>query len=813
MKIAMVCPASPHGVVGGAERYWEGLVDALNAETEHEATLVKVTSAESNLAELVTSYVTFDAAVLDEFDMVISGKYPAWMVRHRNHIVHMSHTLRGLYDTYDPNAPRSARPESPQGRELVHALRTLAPGSDTERRVVLSLATQLIANVPAEHPDMRFPGPLARELVHWLDADALDPRRIRRHYAISHTVANRDGYFPPGVKVEVAIHPTGLGGLRPGPYRSIFTASRLDGPKRIGLIVEAMQFVTGPCELRIAGTGPLERELRERAYHDDRITFLGRIDDAQLADEYANALVVPFVPYEEDLGLITLEAQLSGKPVVTCRDSGGVVEMVSDHSDGFVVDPHPEAIGAALSKFVLDRSLAERMGQRGRARAREITWRRLIRQLLTERPPKAAPAKRPQVVFFNTYAAEPARHGGQVRANRLLRSLSNHYDVHYIAVTERQLGKTGYIFPSVWQTIIEPSTRSREIEAAIAPPAGVPVGDLAALLAAGESPDLRELADAAMRHASAVVLTHPYLYPLIRDLDREMPIIYDSQNAEWSLKRSVFPRSQVGAALAAAVAEAEAATMRRAQLVTAVSDDDVEALRELTATMAEFVVVPNGVDVDATEFVSGAERRARRAQWLTSLRNGGWHTTASDVAVFMGSGHPPNVEAAGAVLRAAARMPDVLFVLVGSHVNELQAVPTGRNVIARGIVDAEEMHLLLTMCSVALNPMRTGSGTNIKMLDYFAAGAPTVSTLVGARGLGAVHDVHVILADDTADGLVDGIGLIRAQPARADRLARAARDLAQPYDWQVLGERFRAQLDRVTSHNRGGGAGAGGRNG
>ena len=113
-----------------------------------------------------------------------------------------------------------------------------------------------LESVPSDHPDLAFPGPVARELVQWLDAHALHPTRISRYFAISPTVARRPGYFPAGVAVDVAIPPSSLSGLHSGPYRSIFTASRLDAPKRVDLLIDAMQFVTGSCELRIAGSVP-----------------------------------------------------------------------------------------------------------------------------------------------------------------------------------------------------------------------------------------------------------------------------------------------------------------------------------------------------------------------------------------------------------------------------------------------------------------------------------------------------------------------------------------------------------------------------
>lgn len=804
MKIAMVCPASAHGVIGGAERLWEGVVDAINKGGDHTASMVAIPAPEGSLIELIGSYQTFDRLDLSEFDAVITGKYPAWMVQHPRHIVHMCHTLRGLYDTYPSSLPERAGPLTRQGRHLIELTRSLDLTDDWSRAVVLDAASRLLSGVPSDHPDLAFPGPLARELVHWLDAHALHPTRISRYLAISQTVADRPDYFPEGVVVEVAVPPSGLQGLHAGPYRSIFTASRLDAPKRVDLIVDAMRHVTAPCELRIAGSGPEERNLRERAYHDERIVFLGRLSDEELVEEYANALVVPFVPLAEDLGLITLEAQMSFKPVVTCNDSGGVVDLVNNGSDGLVVAPDPRAIGSAIERFVLDPSLSEQMGAAGNRRAREITWERLVGRLLAAPDPRASDDKpRRRIVVFNTYAAEPALHGGQVRANRLMRQLGRHFDVHYVAVTNASLGKSGQIASGVWQSVIEPSAESRELEARIAGAASIPIGDVAALLSASLSNELLDVASNAIERSDAVILSHPYLYPLVRDLDPSVPVIYDSHNAEWSLKRAMYPRSPIGDALSTSVAEAEAATIRRAALISVVSDDDATQLQELASTMGDYVVVPNGVDVSTTPFVTGDERRSRRAAWLDSLDAHGWRSDAKEVVLFMGSGHPPNVQAAHEVLQLASDLPSHMFVLLGSHVDELRVRAYPPNVLARGVVGDQELRLLLSICSVALNPMHTGSGTNIKMLDYFAAGAPTVSTEVGARGLGASDGRHVRVVGDRAD-FVDAITGLLADPTTADRLAAAARELSESFDWEVIGEQFADHIDAILRERLGG---------
>ena len=57
------------------------------------------------------------------------------------------------------------------------------------------------------------------------------------------------------------------------------------------------------------------------------------------------------------------------------------------------------------------------------------------------------------------------------------------------------------------------------------------------------------------------------------------------------------------------------------------------------------------------------------------------------------------------------------------------------NVVLAGVVTNVAKRTLLQSADLALNPMRTGSGTNLKIVEYFAAGIPVVSTPFGARGL------------------------------------------------------------------------------
>ena len=111
-------------------------------------------------------------------------------------------------------------------------------------------------------------------------------------------------------------------------------------------------------------------------------SWLGSRGNPSTMPSTAASAVYP--PYVEDFGYVTLEAFLSGKPVITARDSGGPLEFVVDGVNGFVCEPQPEALGAAYRAMASDPRRAESLGAAGLDRARGITWDNVIDHLLAE---------------------------------------------------------------------------------------------------------------------------------------------------------------------------------------------------------------------------------------------------------------------------------------------------------------------------------------------------------------------------------------------------------------------------------------------
>lgn len=384
MDVAIVAPCPVPYARGGAENLWRGLQDHLNERTPHQAEILKLPSREHEFWELLGSYRRFAELDLTGFDVVLSGKYPAWMVDHPAHVVYLLHPLRGLVDTYHYFGLPDTPPDPPPVVAELLAFLAANPGRREALGELWERLDHLEAQVTSLPPELfAFPGPLIRVLVRWLDRVGMDPSRIASYGAISATVRDRPGYFPDGTDVWVA-HPPSNRSIPPGGRRGdyLFAVSRLDSAKRLDLLVEAMGLVESSARLKLAGAGPEAERLAEMSAGNPRVELLGRVADDELDRLYGNARGVAMLAYEEDFGLVALEAMQAGRPVITCRDSGGPRELVEDGVTGYVVEPDPAALATAIDRLWADRSSWRRMGAAGARRAERVDWAPVVARVV-----------------------------------------------------------------------------------------------------------------------------------------------------------------------------------------------------------------------------------------------------------------------------------------------------------------------------------------------------------------------------------------------------------------------------------------------
>ncbi|HEY8207162.1 MAG TPA: glycosyltransferase [Myxococcaceae bacterium] len=284
---------------------------------------------------------------------------------------------------------------------------------------------------------------------------------------------------------------------------------------------------------------------------------------------------------------------------------------------------------------------------------------------------------------------------------------------------------------------------------------------------------------AAIDPADAVIFSHPWCYPLFRDQLRPgQLVIYDSQNCEAVLRAQLWDDGSAGTELARHVALLESELIRRADATWVCSAEDAgQFVRIYGADERRLVEVPNGVFTERTRPPTPAERAAAREHL----------GLAGPVALFIGSMYPPNVEAVEAIARRLApALPELTFVVAGgvSASEDAKRLAAGAaNVRLTGALGDAERTRWLHAADLGLNPMSSGSGTNIKMFDFMAAGLPTLATPTGARGIAPCEGVVVA----ELDGLVPALRTWSADTGLRARGGAAARALAcERYSWERI---------------------------
>jgi D-inositol-3-phosphate glycosyltransferase len=265
---------------------------------------------------------------------------------------------------------------------LVHSMHTmgrvknlnLAVGdrAESSARIVaeseiVRLADRLVANTAQERDEL-------------LGLYGADPHRVD----VVHPGVSRD-VFSPTRQSEARRR------LAVGPAeRIVLFAGRLQPHKGPDVVIEALAGLPTDVRLVIVG-GPsgagLDHpealtELSVRLGVADRVAFLPPVEQTQLADWYAAADVVCVPSHSESFGLVALEAQACGTPVVAAA-VGGLTTAVLDGVTGSLVHGHdPGRYAHALTVILGDHVLRAAMGAKAAVHAAQFNWDTTAERLL-----------------------------------------------------------------------------------------------------------------------------------------------------------------------------------------------------------------------------------------------------------------------------------------------------------------------------------------------------------------------------------------------------------------------------------------------
>jgi glycosyltransferase involved in cell wall biosynthesis len=128
-----------------------------------------------------------------------------------------------------------------------------------------------------------------------------------------------------------------------------------------------------PLQLVIAGDGKERQNLQRLAerHLPGRVRFVGKIERGQMSRYYSAGDLFVFPGIRESLGMVYLESQSCGLPVVAFRN-GGIPEVVVDGETGFLTPVNrQEPFEAAIRKLVLNKELRRAMGRKAAVYVRE----------------------------------------------------------------------------------------------------------------------------------------------------------------------------------------------------------------------------------------------------------------------------------------------------------------------------------------------------------------------------------------------------------------------------------------------------------
>lgn len=282
-----------------------------------------------------------------------------------------------------------------------------------------------------------------------------------------------------------------------------------------------------------------------------------------------------------------------------------------------------------------------------------------------------------------------------------------------------------------------------------------------------------------------VIIEMPYLAPVTLAATRGLNnrTVLSEHNVEYRLaERLDIP-------LASSLRSFEIQVARRMGTVVTVSHEDRQTLSPKLPDI-NFVVAPNGVDIERYQPEVATDDSIQRLREQLGV--------TSPVFVYHGSlGNAQNREAVTELLDEVfpairEEIPPASLLLIGAN-----PPPTSDpNVVCTGVID--DLPKYIAAADATVVPLRSGSGTNLKILEYLASGIPVTTTPIGAEGLPLKDGQTALVREETDELSQAGIRLGRDQDLR-ERLAEQTRRLAvERFDWNET----LAVYDQIVTRNR-----------
>jgi len=390
-----------------------------------------------------------------------------------------------------------------------------------------------------------------------------------------------------------------------------------------------------------------------------------------------------------------------------------------------------------------------------------------------------------RIVVVSHVPPVPARGGGQQAVVGLCAALADWGPIEMLWTERKTCGDSTIDLHgrAVQVTVVPNRWIQRQAVRWLRPAIGSADSDIASVLFSGGNRQLVAQLESTIRDGDVLLLARPWLWPAARRIlrRRRALLVYDAHNVEYQLKQEGLRPSAVTRSLVARIWRLEQALVQRADLTLACTEGDAAALAALAGVPRDRLLVGTKGVWPSTRADASARVRAGRA----------WRR----VTVFVGSDHGPNNEAARWVIETLApACPGWRFEIAGACGPAAGVAVLPPNVRVRGPVD--DLAGLLETADVALNPVDSGSGVNMKLFEYQQFGLPVLCTPFGARGFEHLGHHGLVLAERA--GFAPALLALEADAERRRALSvDGVACVREHFSWPAIGRRVHDRIESL----------------
>ncbi|MBW9222858.1 glycosyltransferase family 4 protein [Methanothermococcus sp. SCGC AD-155-K20] len=299
-----------------------------------------------------------------------------------------------------------------------------------------------------------------------------------------------------------------------------------------------------------------------------------------------------------------------------------------------------------------------------------------------------------------------------------------------------------------------------------------------------------------IKKCDIIKVEHPWQFSYIfNKKPNDIPIILVEHNAEFDRligSNDLMLLKPLKKLLINTAIEKEKFAVENADLIFTVSEEDKNKLgRKYSVNKSKIYVIPNGVDTSRFTISTHTEKNIYKRQIMGDSNK--------KVILFVGSLYHPNIEAVKFIIDKVA--PEVLknyknslFVIVGSVGNYFKSINLSNNIVITGMVD--DIIPYFKIADIAINPIISGSGTNIKLFEYLASGVPTITTPFGARGIDIKPNKHAMVKDieDFPEGILE---LLSDEDLQKKLIISGRKLVEEKYDWEKISKEELKILNQI----------------